>query len=99
MALFSLSFLIVGSLIYWQSGRLMEREYRGQIDGEITEMRFFYDQFGPDRVASEIIEREQQDPFWTSFLVDTQCNPISGNSSWLTVIERRTAMGLSLIHI
>lgn len=93
IGLFSLSFFIVGSLIYWQSGRLMEREYRGQIDGEITEMRSFYDQFGPDRVASEIIEREQQDPFWTSFLLDKQCNPISGNSRWLNTIERRTAMG------
>jgi signal transduction histidine kinase len=89
MMLFTISFLIIGTLIYWQTGRLMEREYRGQIDGEVTEMQYFYDRFGPDRVAAEIIEREQQDPFWISFLLDNQCNPIAGNSRWMNRAEQR----------
>jgi len=82
MMLFTISFLIIGALIYWQTGRLMEREFRGMIDGELIEMQGFYAHFGPDRVAAEIEEREQQDPFWVSFLLDNQCNPIAGNFTW-----------------
>jgi signal transduction histidine kinase len=83
MILFAVSFLIVGSLIYWQSGRYMEREFRGLIDAEVTEMQDFYVRFGPDRVGSEILERQEEDPFWVSFMLDNECRPIAGNSEWM----------------
>ena len=51
MILFAVSFLIVGSLIYWQSGRYMEREFRGLIDAEVLEMQDIYRRSGADRVG------------------------------------------------
>jgi signal transduction histidine kinase len=83
MTLFAISFLIVGSLIYWQTGRYMEREFRGIIEAEVTEMQDFYTRFGPDRVASEIEERQIEDPFWVSFMLDSQCRAIAGNDEWM----------------
>ncbi len=83
MALFAVSFLIVGALIYWQTESLMERELRGLIDAEIAEMQDFYTRFGPDRVASEIEERLDDDPFWVTFMLDSECRPIAGNSEWM----------------
>jgi len=83
MALFSVSFLIVGTLIYWQTGRFMEREYRDLIDAEVAEMQDFYVRFGAERVGREIEERLEEDPFWISFMLDNQCTPIAGNSGWM----------------
>jgi len=83
MTLFAVSFLIVGSLIYWQTGRFMEREFRGLIEAEITEMQDFYTRFGPDRVAEEIVERQEEDPFWVNFMLDNECRPIAGNAEWM----------------
>ena len=83
MILFAVSFLIVGSVIYWQSGRYMERELRGLIGAEVMEMEGFYLRFGADRVASEILERQEEDPFWVSFMLDNECRPIAGNSEWM----------------
>jgi signal transduction histidine kinase len=83
MALFAVSFLIVGTLIYWQTETLMERELRGLIDAEIAEMQDFYTRFGSERVASEIEERLVEDPFWVSFMLDGECRPIAGNSEWM----------------
>ena len=83
MALFAVSFLIGGALIYWQTETLMERELRGLIDAEIAEMQDFYNRFGADRVASEIEERLVEDPFWVSFMLDSECRPIAGNSEWM----------------
>ncbi|HEY5622246.1 MAG TPA: HAMP domain-containing sensor histidine kinase [Gammaproteobacteria bacterium] len=83
MALFAVSFLIVGAFIFWQTESLMQRELRGLINAEIVEMRGFYTRFGPDRVAAEIEERQEEDPFWVTFMLDEECRPIAGNSEWM----------------
>ncbi len=82
MALFAVSFLIVGSFMYWQTETYMERELRSVIDAEVAESQDFYLRFGPERVVEELAERLQEDPFAVSFLLDEQCRPVAGEIAW-----------------
>ncbi len=88
MALFALSFLIVGTFMYWQTGTYMQRELRSLIDAEVAELQDFYARFGPDRVAEEIEERQQGDRFAVGVLLDDQCLPLTSNTAWLAHQEQ-----------
>ncbi len=88
MALFALSFLIVGAFIYWQTETYMERELRSLVDAEVAELEDFYARLGPDRVIEEIDERQRDDPFAVGVLLDDDCRPITVNPAWLAHQER-----------
>ncbi|MEE8094535.1 MAG: HAMP domain-containing sensor histidine kinase [Gammaproteobacteria bacterium] len=79
MALFAVSFLIVGMFMYWQTETYMERELRTLIDADVAESQDFYVRYGLDRMIAEIEERTQQDPFSVGFLLNDRCRPAGGN--------------------
>ena len=83
MALFSVSFLIVGTFMYWQTETFMERELRSLIDAEVAEAQDFYNRFGIERVAEEFRERRLEDPFSVGFVLDDECEPLTGSPDWL----------------
>ena len=45
MALFSISFLVLGWFVHWQTLSFMEQELRSAIDQELTRAREFYDAY------------------------------------------------------
>jgi len=83
MTLFAVSFVIVGSFMYWQTGTFMERELRSLIEAETAELQDFHTRLGPERVAQEIAERQRDDPFAVGVLLDENCRPITENPDWL----------------
>jgi signal transduction histidine kinase len=83
MTLFAVSFVIVGTFMYWQTGTFMERELRSLIDAETAELQDFYYRLGPERVAEEIAERQRDDPFAVGVLLDENCQPITESPDWL----------------
>lgn len=88
MALFALSFLIVGTFMYWQTETYMERELRSLVDAEVAELKDFYDRLGPDRVIEEIAERQRDDPFAVGVLLNEKCRPVTRNPAWLAHQEQ-----------
>ncbi len=85
MALFAVSFLIVGAFIYWQIETYRERELRTVIEAEVAESQDFYVRFGLDRAIEEIEERNQEDPFAVSFVLNNRCRPVSGHAAQLVL--------------
>ena len=78
MALFSVSFLILGWLVYWQTLSFMEQELRSAINLELAESREFYFDNGVDAFVAEIGEATMRDPTGVYILLDTDCRPLAG---------------------
>ena len=87
MALFSVSFLILGWFVYWQTLSFMEQELRSAIDLELAQSREFYFDNGVDEFVAEIAEESERDPSGIYIFLDTECRPIAGDHGRLDANE------------
>ena len=83
MALFSISFLILGAFVYWQTLSYMEQELRTAIDLELGESREAYFDRGPKAFIEEIAAATARDPSGIYILLDDQCQPVAGSHTRL----------------
>tara|TARA_B100000029_G_scaffold347461_2_gene339807 strand:- start:280 stop:1626 length:1347 start_codon:yes stop_codon:yes gene_type:complete len=83
MALFSISFLVLGWFVHWQTLSFMEQELRSAIDQELTRAREFYDAYGVERFIGEIEEEVARDPTSFYMFLDSQCDVIAGDRNRL----------------
>jgi len=83
MALFSVSFLILGAFVYWQTLAFMEQELRTVIDLELGESREAYFDRGPKDFIEEIAAATARDPSGVYILLDDQCRPVAGSHTRL----------------
>ena len=87
MTLFSVSFLILGWFVYWQTLSFMEQELRSAIDLELSQSREFYVDRGVDEFVAEIAEESERDPAGVYIFLDTECRPIAGDHGRLEANE------------
>ena len=62
MALFSVSFFLLGWFVYWHTLSFMELELRRAIDQELGRASEFYSTNGVDALTAEIAEELANDP-------------------------------------
>ena len=79
MALFSVSFLLLGWFVYWHTLSFMEQELRSAIDQELVRAEEFYSTNGVDAFTAEIAEELAKDPTNFYMLLDEQCEPVAGD--------------------
>lgn len=78
MALFSVSFLILGWTVYSRTLSFMEQELRSAIDLELAQAREYYFDNGVDAFVAEIEEATTRDPSGFYLLLDKDCRPLVG---------------------
>ncbi len=83
MALFSVSFFLLGWFVYWHTLSFMEQELRSAIDQELTRASEFYTTYGVDELTVEIAEELANDPTNFYMLLNEQCEPIAGDQDRL----------------
>lgn len=78
MALFSISFLILGWFVYWQTLSFMEQELRSAIELELSQSQEYYSVAGTDEFIMEIAEETARDPTGIYIFLDESCQPLAG---------------------
>ena len=83
MALFSVSFFLLGWFVYWHTLSFMELELRSAIDQELGRASEFYSTNGVDALTAEIAEELANDPTNFYMLLNNQCEHIAGDQDRL----------------
>ena len=78
MTLFSVSFLILGWFVYWQTLSFMEQELRSAIDLRLAQSREFYFDNGVESFLEEVKEEAARDPTSLYIFLDSDCRPLAG---------------------
>ena len=78
MALFSVSFLILGGFVYWQTLSFMEQELRSSIDLELSQSQEYFAVAGAEEFIMEIEEETARDPTGIYIFLDENCQPLAG---------------------
>ena len=74
MALFSVSFLILGGFVYWQTLSFMEQELRSSIDLELSQFQEYFAVAGAEELIMEIEEETARDPTGIYIFLDENCH-------------------------
>ena len=83
MALFSVSFFLLGWFVYWHTLSFMELELRSAIDQELGRASEFYSANGVDALTAEIAEELANDPTNFYLLLNEHCEPVAGDQDRL----------------
>ena len=83
MALFSVSFFLLGWFVYWHTLSFMELELRSAIDQELGRASEFYSTNGVDALTAEIAEELANDPTNFYLLLNEHCEPVAGDQDRL----------------
>ena len=87
MAVFAISFLILGSFIFFQIVSFLESEFETSIDTVISEITEVFRAGGIESVKNELETRIASDPSGLYLLVDSECVPIGGSLKRLEPYE------------
>ena len=81
MAAFAISFLVLGSFLFWRIAAYIDRDLNASIDAVLTEARDLVDTEGISALQTETVNRDKESPGGDEIflLFDAECRWIAGN--------------------